>query len=892
MRCARGSFLLFAMAAVSLTVVMVFAFLKAVELQRNEASSAAFPMLAREAALYGLRHAQEELVKDYHREAVATLDAPGRAAFRAAAQPLSIEGDWGDASSERVLDQVDVAMETRISRPLWEERMFRLGTHVDMLYRLDRDWFYVAGRGRWFEVEFRNRTAAGATTLPAPVPFPWDDGADADGTHPGDQESGTLSADIQSPLAFDGAWNRIAAAGGATEARAARRYARYRLRYAVVARDLDGTILINPDPDLDWRSFTRADPRTYADPTQRMVARHMHLVPAVACALLTFNKGMDSGAFGKVPNLMQHIFMGRGNGRNFARSALPLDGSAVDIAPRTFPLMYRTVADLRAHGDGFGPTGTGGRLYDFDGVTASEAGGRQVPLSDNRTYEERATGLMLTGPQASPYNLCRVATCLTSVDWWAPTPTPLLMACSPFGRGLSGKSLADRLSSSGPYDGWTSTPWKVNLLTAPPAVIRALLYAYLPSGVVRDHRFRDLFNETHSDAFAYRAPQGSSPVYPDYHASDTRSAAQRYPGPLLENGGGVTDVLGRDIAVSTLQPVLDPYLYTSIVHTGISADLMPAAARDSFWNDIIMAFSNAVGVAKRAHMRYPFTKFHGSKWGADPPYQITVTPATDDAAVVGEASAKVAGTGDFDRLFLACLGVDMDRQGPGANTAPYDVTSYLWAGEVPASGTVAEGRSDYLTAVKNTTAARETIRSLFRTGRLTADQSSVMELVLNDFRLSFFASDPAYTAAFRPLDFNGDGYAACSAYRSDRASARKDLARIALGIGQESAADSDGRGEWSIADILRNPGDGQRIVPFCISGCLYVGRSRFWDVTVRGEVYDNTLKRPVANATLQSVVAIDPEGRIEAGAGAGRPIHQVLFQRWYFDRYGALMGRE
>lgn len=875
MRHTRGTFLLFALAAVSLTVVLVFAFLKAIELQRNEATSSVFPLMAQQAALYGMRHAGEELIKDYRREAVASLDAPGRASFRAAAQPMSNERQWGDASSERVLDQVDVAMEARISRPLWEERMFNLGDNTNQLYRSDRDWFYVAGRGRWFEAEFRNRTDPAATTAPAAVPFPWDDGSDMDGAHAGDQEPGTLSAAIQSPVAFDAAWNRIAVSGSAADARNARKYARYRLRYAVTVRDLDGSILINPDPDIDWRAYAKADPSTYSDQTQRMVARHMHLMPTVASALLTFAPGLGTGDYGTVPDVMQHIFMGRGHGNNFNRTALPLDGSSVDPSPRSWPLMYRASSDLRAYGD---------TLYGFDGVPASEGGGTQLPLTGNRTYESRSVGVMLTGPQASPYNLCRAAFRLNST-----TPTPLMMACTPFGRGLSGKCQTSALATSGPYDGWTSTPWKVNLLTAPPAVIRSLLYAYFPPGVVTiaGVRFCDLFNRTHSDAFTYAAPHGASAVVPDYHATDTRAADQRYPGSLMVNGGGSSDVLGKDIAVSGLRPVLDPYLYTSIAYT----TAMPGA--DSYWNDMVVAFSNAVAVAKRGQMRYPFTKFHGDKWGSDPPYQITVDPATDEDVVAAEPTAKVATTRDFDRLFLACLGIDMAKQGPAFNAAaPYDATAYLWAGVTPTWPDWTDGHAGYLKAVKDTTTARETIRSLYKGAKLTAEQSSVLELVLNDFRLSFFGTDPAYTADFRPLDFNGDGYAACSAYRSDRTSARKDAARIALGIGQESAANASGEGEWSIADINRTGSDSERITPFCISGCLYVGRSRFWEVEVRGEVYDNHRKRPVANATLQTVIAIDPEGRLDAGTPGDQRQDQVLFQRWYYDRYSALMARE
>ncbi|MBN8525218.1 MAG: hypothetical protein J0M02_07775 [Planctomycetes bacterium] len=861
MRARRGTFLLFCLAAVSLTVVIVFAFLKAVELQRNQAVSMAFPALAQQAALYGSRHAVEELVKDYRREAVATLDAPGRAMFRAFRIPLGASLDRGDAASERMLDQADVAMEARISRPAWEERAFGLGGQD--LYGIDSDWFYVAGRGRWFEVEFRNRTDPAATTQPAAVPFPWDDGVDADGAHGDDSEAGTLSADLRSPPAYDAAWTRIDVDGTAASARNARSQARYRLRYAVTVLDLDGALLMNPDPDIDFRAFAKADPTTYAQPLQQLVARHMHAVPPLVNALLNFVPGNDGNTHGTAPEAAQHAFMGRGHGTSFLRDALPLDGSAAVAVPRTWPLMYRGSADIRQHG--------GDHLYDYDGVAASEAGGSPLPLTAFTGYSSRSSGLMLTGAQASPFNLNRAVNRIGSR-----TPIPLLMACTPFGRPLSGGALTAASTTSGPYDGWTTTPWKVNVLTAPPAVLRALLYAYMPPGVVEiaNGRFRDMFHKKHSDAFlAYDPPPGAGTVLPDHNAADARALTSRYPGQWMTNATGAHDDLGAAIQVSELPLVRDPLLFTSVAY--------PAAApgANSFWKDIICGFSNAVAVAKRAHLRYSYSKFHADKDASDPPYQVTVDPAVADPEVAGEASAKVLTTKAFDRLFLACLGIDM--------ADPDAATTYLWTWGPLAYADWADGRADYIKAVKDTTTARATIKGFAASGVANAaEKSATMELVLNDFRLSFFGSDPAYTPDFRPLDFNGDGYATCSAYHASRSPAR------AGGIGRESAANAAGEGAWSIADILRPAGDTQRIVPFCISGCTYVGRSRYWDVQVRGEVYDNRLKRPVANATLQSVLVIDPEARRDRGVANDQAQTQILFQRWHYDRYSALMARE
>jgi hypothetical protein len=166
-----------------------------------------------------------------------------------------------------------------------------------------------------------------------------------------------------------------------------------------------------------------------------------------------------------------------------------------------------------------------------------------------------------------------------------------------------------------------------------------------------------------------------------------------------------------------------------------------------------------------------------------------------------------------------------------------------------------------------------------------------MELVLNDFRLSFFGSDPAYTADFRPLDFSGDGFATCSAYRIGRAGADTIVHTAANGIAQNSVADGSGRGEWSTAALTQTPTDAQAIVPFCITGSFFIGRSRYWDVVVRGEVYDNWLKRPLTSATVQSTFVIDPTDQESSGNVGQQYATHVIYQRWFNNRIHSLMAR-
>jgi len=87
--------------------------------------------------------------------------------------------------------------------------------------------------------------------------------------------------------------------------------------------------------------------------------------------------------------------------------------------------------------------------------------------------------------------------------------------------------------------------------------------------------------------------------------------------------------------------------------------------------------------------------------------------------------------------------------------------------------------------------------------------------------------------------------------------------------------------------------------PFCLTGCLRMGKSKFWEVVSRGEVWDNVLKHVISEATLDTALVIDPadEAReLDPVPANRRPFAQysshVRFRRWYFDKYRGLMGRD
>lgn len=161
------------------------------------------------------------------------------------------------------------------------------------------------------------------------------------------------------------------------------------------------------------------------------------------------------------------------------------------------------------------------------------------------------------------------------------------------------------------------------------------------------------------------------------------------------------------------------------------------------------------------------------------------------------------------------------------------------------------------------------------------ERTAVIELIINDFRLSFFGSSPDYADDFRALDLNGDGKAHCSGFPSVGVGRERDL-----GIHQyTTSVDADG---FALVPVSAS---------FANMGTFHLGKSRFWRVTVRGEVWDNVLRTVVSGAQLDSVFCIDPMNETQewVRGGTPRPARQysthTIYQRWFFDPYRGLLTR-
>jgi hypothetical protein len=310
--------------------------------------------------------------------------------------------------------------------------------------------------------------------------------------------------------------------------------------------------------------------------------------------------------------------------------------------------------------------------------------------------------------------------------------------------------------------------------------------------------------------------------------------------------------------------------------------------RHSYWLDLAAAFAHAMAATQFAWMGQSGAEYDS----ADPASGLASWPATwgDGDPVVnalaGQACLDTDRDGDgkpecpsylatiehVDRQFLKNLG-----EWPGCAGAGTAITYVDYpTGSRPTTSAV--GLISYRKRYENllepaelrTFQASANIKSLRTSGAVSDAQAALMELVLNDMRMSFFGASPQYPL-FTPIDFDDDGTVHCSCYP---------------GTGSAAADPATGRGP--------TPAASQR---FSLTGYFVIQKSRYYRIFTRGEVYDCLRHAPVASADLETVYHIDPAGAIfdlfdRRQPGALQPLRtETLFQRWLRNRYGGGVRR-
>ena len=161
----------------------------------------------------------------------------------------------------------------------------------------------------------------------------------------------------------------------------------------------------------------------------------------------------------------------------------------------------------------------------------------------------------------------------------------------------------------------------------------------------------------------------------------------------------------------------------------------------------------------------------------------------------------------------------------------------------------------------------------FVEGPITPEQAALMELIVNDFRTSFFGASPAYPE-FRPLDLDDDGIVRCSVYLN----------------GYAPADAGTGRGP------LTDPATGQDFKRFSLTGYYTFQKTRYYRIFYRGEVFDVMRGVVVGQVNGEAAYCVDPDGDVwdlemlpNGSASTGMGDSHLLMKRYHFNKYrGAL----
>lgn len=395
-------------------------------------------------------------------------------------------------------------------------------------------------------------------------------------------------------------------------------------------------------------------------------------------------------------------------------------------------------------------------------------------------------------------------------------------------------------------------------------------------------------------------------IKPDYYQAprEPRPADQRYPGPLCRGDAdtaarddyGAIDKLGKDIDVDSAMGVTDALVAGWCTHTynpllfwwagGSSPswewDELPSPPpvpvppwpttprwltirhldplkilyKHSYFWDMTYAMTTTLSYAKATWVQYPNPVFEPRNTGGQKGF----------ASVALRDPLAYDTIEEIDALFLRQLGENYHAPGTPCPQAPiYTRWAKEWA------------KSDKITFDVSPDPVSNTIKSLVTKKLIdlpsvatSLERGKVMERILNDYRMSFFGSSPKY-ADFRPMDFDGNGKVTCSAYQPNPAATP-----------DEKTFKTD---RWQPVDGgAGGAGRGPKPVNwFSATGTFYIGKSHFFRVLTRGEVFDNLLRKPVAQQDLETVLVVDPEAPQFPPAGRISTEQRALFKQWRYN---------
>jgi hypothetical protein len=315
--------------------------------------------------------------------------------------------------------------------------------------------------------------------------------------------------------------------------------------------------------------------------------------------------------------------------------------------------------------------------------------------------------------------------------------------------------------------------------------------------------------------------------------------------------------------------------------------------QDSYWWDLYCAMAMGISVFR--------AQWHQYDGGYMEWYQQRYNP--EDMFPAGERDpARYRTIRDLDRQFLSELGESLVAPGTGSPSEldaqnlihayclhgnPPNYTPWLippfWVHWIPKNNLKSARDQDLLKSGNPDGTKKDADNNpLPVSGMTSADRAKVSELVLNDFRMAFFGASPEYSDGldpvtgvpdplleFRPLDFDGDGEVYCSAYQD---------------LGATTPPDQDNT-QPRTTPLPHRPAEGGGRGPkpdphlyFSPTGCFFTGKSHYYHIVTRGELWDNLTHTILNEASLESVLCVDPEGNNLKDT-------HTIFQRWDYDKY-------
>jgi len=231
---------------------------------------------------------------------------------------------------------------------------------------------------------------------------------------------------------------------------------------------------------------------------------------------------------------------------------------------------------------------------------------------------------------------------------------------------------------------------------------------------------------------------------------------------------------------------------------------------------------------------------------------------------------QVKSMADLDAVFLANLGIDINHP---HNPPPAPIPAFFSNVAFPLGGA---WNALWYEEILDFNPLYNIANEPPLPGYSMQQQQAISELILNDFRMSFFGASPDYPN-FTPLDFDGDGTVYCSCYPSSGIASE-----VALGLSQHAPV---------VLGVPTAPTN-----YFSNTGCFFIGKSHFWRIRARGEVWDNVTNKTLSEGLLDTVLCVDPADANQAdplpNPAGGQWSTHVIYQRWWYDLYRGLMSRK